>query len=337
MYRSPCGAYCVAIRGVRAGSTAFRDLGSRTVFRPDTVKGLIPVEFHPATLAFAFPNLLAPVEAVVHTVLTAVFHTVHNYGWSLVILALAVKLIIWPLGTMQYKSMLKMQVLQPKMKALQAKYKDDREKLNAATMEMYRENGTNPLASCLPSLLQLPILFSLYAAINADKPLFASQKWLWIGSPAAASVPNHILGTSLAAPDYLLLVLYIASMYFSVKFTSPPAMDEAAAQQQKIMSFVSPVMIGYMGFKFAWPSALIIYWLSFNLFSMAQQLYLIRKYPRPRADAVATVATQAKVSAKNGASRANANGSPALATDLDGTVAVKTTGGGSRAARRRRR
>lgn len=285
-------------------------------------------------MAFSFPNLLAPIVTLLHAVLTAIYHAVHNYGWSLILLALGVKTIFWPLNSMQYKSMLRTQELQPKLKALQAKYKNDREKLSAATMEMYKETGVNPLASCLPLLLQMPILFSLYTAINGDKALFASQKWLWIGSSVSERAPNHILATSLAVPDYALLVLYIVSMYFSVKFTSPPAMDEATAQQQKIMAFVSPAMIGYMGFRFAWPSALIIYWLSYNVFTMSQQLYLMRRFPRSAAAATAITTAGSGTTGTNGTARV-ALPSAALSAE-DATATIKTSGGGSRAARRRR-
>ncbi len=252
------------------------------------------MEFHYLPLV-AFPNLLAPIIGLLHMILSWIYGVVHNYGWSLIILAFAVKALFWPLNSMQYKSMLKTQLIAPQLKALQAKYKNDKERLNAETMALYKETGANPLASCLPLLLQMPILFSLYAAINGDRELFASQTWLWIGSPIANMVPQHVLATSLAAPDYVLLVLYIVSMYFSVKFTSP-ALDPAQAQQQRIMSFISPAMVGYMGFRFAWPSALIIYWLSFNVFTMAQQIYLMRRYPRPAMAGGMLVETPARAS-----------------------------------------
>ena len=233
----------------------------------------------PLVPLLAFGNVLQPIVDLLHAVLASIYHVVGNYGWSLILLAAIVKAIFWPLNTMQYKSMLKTQMVAPQIKALQQKYKNDKEKLNAETMALYKETGANPLASCLPLLLQMPILFSLYSAINGDKELFASQKWLWIGTSFANDSWKHVLAANLAAPDYVLLVLYIVSMYFSVRFTSP-AMDEQQAQQQKIMAFVSPAMVGYMGFKFAWPSALIIYWLAFNVFTMAQQLYNMRRFPR---------------------------------------------------------
>jgi YidC/Oxa1 family membrane protein insertase len=231
----------------------------------------------PALLAF---NPLAPIVTALHGVLTAINGVLHSYGWSLIALALLVKAVFWPLNTFQFKAMLKTQALAPQVKALQTKYKGDREKLNAETMKLYKETGANPLAGCLPLLLQMPILISLYQAINGDsKSLFAQSTWLWIGTEFSKHVPNGVLATNLAQPDYLLLALYVVSMYFSIRFTSP-AMDEQQAQQQRIMSFVSPVMVGYIGFRYHWASALLLYWLSFNVFTMAQQFYLINKYHR---------------------------------------------------------
>lgn len=293
------------------------------------------MEYPPPLLAFNF-NVLQPIVDLLHAVLASIYHVVGNYGWSLILLALIVKAIFWPLNTMQYKSMLKTQQVQPQIKALQQKYKNDKEKLNAETMALYKETGANPLASCLPLLLQMPILFSLYSAINGDRELFASQKWLWIGTPFSLTSPRHVLAANLAAPDYVLLVLYIVSMYFSVRFTSP-ALDEQQAQQQKIMAFVSPAMVGYMGFKFAWPSALIIYWLSFNVFTMAQQLYLMRRFPRTMPGMAgtagsATVVTAAKPAVTGGKAKAVALGDAAAAAE-----GGPATPGGSRAARRGRR
>ncbi len=292
---------------------------------------------YPLAPLLAFANVLQPIIDGLHFVLGSIYHVVGNYGWSLILLAAIVKAIFWPLNTMQYKSMQKSQAVAPQIKALQQRYKNDKTKLQAETMALYKETGANPLASCLPLLLQMPILFSLYAAINGDRPLFASQKWLWIGSPLSLHSPNHVLAANLAAPDYVLLVLYIISMYFSVRFTSP-ALDEQQAQQQKIMAFVSPAMVGYMGFKFAWPSALIIYWLSFNVFTMAQQLFLMRRYPR-QSFAGGAAGSAINVTPSKAALGAGGNGKatalPADSAPNDGTGA-QSQSGGSRAARRRR-
>ena len=283
--------------------------------------------FPVATLLLA-ANIIQPIVDLLHGVLAFIYGIVHNYGWSLILLALVIKVAFWPLNTMQFKAMLKTQQIAPKLKALQAKFKNDKERLNAETMALYKETGANPLAGCAPLLLQMPILISLYWAVISDKALFASQSWLWIGSSTALNSPYHILASSLAAPDYVLLGLYIVSMYFSVRFTSP-AVDPQQAQQQQIMAFVSPVMIGYLGFRYAWPSALIIYWLAYNVFTMSQQLYLIRKYhtnpaaigPHPEA---AALAATAQLPSSNGVTPGNA------------APAKGAGGGGSRAARKRR-
>ncbi|MBD5635455.1 MAG: membrane protein insertase YidC [Candidatus Eremiobacteraeota bacterium] len=288
-------------------------------------------------MALPFATLLAtnlvldPIVGVLHHVLGYIFGIVHNYGWSLLILAGLVKIAFWPLNTMQFKAMKKTQQIAPQLKALQARYKNDKEKLNQATMALYKETGANPLASCLPLLLQMPILISLYYAVLTDKAQFATQGWLWIGTAFAQNVPSHILAANLSKPDYVLLALYVVSMYFQVRLSSP-ALDPQQAQQQKIMAFVSPAMVAFLGFKYSWPSALIIYWLSFNVFTMAQQFFLMRKYR----DGI-------PLSGGGPAAAAPAlkGGAPAVQLASDAPLAVNagptTNGsGGSRSARKRR-
>jgi YidC/Oxa1 family membrane protein insertase len=282
---------------------------------------------------------LDPIVGVLHAVLGHIFDVVHNYGWSLMILAGAVKLVFWPLNTMQFKAMKKTQEIAPQLKALQARYKNDREKLNEATMALYKETGANPLASCAPLLLQMPILISLYYAVLTDKEQFATQGWLWIGTAFAASSPYHILAANLSVPDYILLAFYVVSMYFQVRLTSP-ALDPQQAQQQKIMAFISPAMVAFLGVKYHWPSALIIYWLSFNVFTMAQQFYLMRKYRGGLTPAaVAAGAAPAAIkSGSNGTSGSNGPGGSngALATGTDGTAPKAPGPGSSRSTRKRR-
>jgi len=270
-------------------------------------------------------NPLEPIVVALHALLTWLAAHLGNYGWSLVALAAIVKIVFWPLNTMQFKSMLKMQSLQPKVKALQQRYKGDKEKLNTETMKLYKESGTNPLAGCLPLLLQMPILFSLYWAVISDKALFAKSFWLWIGTPFSINSPYHVLAANLSLPDYSLLVVYIVSMYVSIRFTSP-AMDEQQAQQQKLMALISPVMIGYLGFQYKWPSALILYWLSFNVFSIAQQLFLINRYHR----------NPAPIGPHPESAPADGQTAKALTTTAAATPDLAGNGSGSRRRRRRR-
>jgi len=286
------------------------------------------LEFVPVSLLAA--SVLDPIVGALHELLTWLAQHLGNYGWSLIALAAIVKIVFWPLNSMQFKSMLKMQALQPKVKALQARYKNDREKLNEETMKLYKESGTNPLAGCAPLLLQMPILFSLYWAVIADKALFSKQTWLWIGTAFSMNSPLHVLAANLAQPDYVLLAVYIVSMYVSIRFTSP-AMDEQQAKQQRMMALISPVMIGYLGFQYKWPSALILYWLSFNVFSIAQQLFLINRYHRnpapigPHPELAAEALAVSDGQAKNPALPENAG------------VAVGANGASGSRRRRRRR
>jgi YidC/Oxa1 family membrane protein insertase len=210
---------------------------------------------------------------------------IHNLGVSLIILAALIRLVFWPLNTKQFKSMIAMQKLAPKIKALQARYKNDPQKLQTETMAMYKEAGANPLSGCLPLLVQYPFLIGVYWMVLQNKALYQNQDFLWIGSglsqhsPALFGVP--ILGASLAHADLILLVLYAASMYISVRYGSMPATDPQQAQTQKMMAIMSPLMLAFIGFKYQWPSALYIYWFSSNLFQMGQQFYLLRKYHEP--------------------------------------------------------
>ena len=221
-----------------------------------------------------FSALLDPFVHGLTWVLIQLTHVTHNVGWSLVLLAALIKIVLWPLSDRQYKSMQQMKRVQPKIQALQAKFKGDPQKLQQETMAFYKSEGVNPLAGCWPLVLQLPILFSVYWAITTQSDLFETTHWLWIGSPIAQSFPI-VFAQNLKDSDHFLLVVYAISMFFSVRL-STPSMDPTMQQQQRIMSYIYPVMFGVIGQR--WPSALIIYWLMFNLFTMAQQGYLMRKY-----------------------------------------------------------
>ena len=264
-------------------------------------------------MLLGFPNPFGPLfnslVVAMHAVIESVNGVVHNYGWSLILVAFGVTLVFYPFKVAAYRSMSKMQQLQPKIKALQKKYpgKDQKsvESLNAEMMALYKTEGVNPLGGCLPTLLPLPVLFSVYYAILQEKETFGNATWLWIGAPISKQF-SHIMATSLAQPDYLLLIFYMLSMYFTVRFASPPTTPEME-QQSKIMAFVSPAMIGYFGYQYHWPSGLLIYWIAFNLATTAQQFILMRQNgPKP------ALAGNAGSAEHNGAivAKAAANGTP---------------------------
>jgi YidC/Oxa1 family membrane protein insertase len=237
-----------------------------------------------------------PIVRALVVVLHLVHNVIPNYGWALVVLALLVRLAIWPLTTMQFKSMAEMQKVQPLVKQLQAKHKGDPQALNTAMMALYKEHKVNPLAGCIPMLIPFPILIGLYWAIQSQLGSFTNEHWLWIGTAISRQYPT-IFAQSLAVPDIALLVLYVVSMYFTVRYGSPPSTDPQQAQTQKIMAIMSPAMIAFFGFKYRWASALYIYWLAMNVFTVAQQYLMFRRFGLigPAARLAAAAALEAPV------------------------------------------
>ena len=223
---------------------------------------------------------LDPIVNTMWQIVTWIDKPINNYGWSLVILAALIRAVFWPLNTKQFQSMMKMQRVAPQIKKLQARYKDDTAKLQQETMALYKREGVNPLAGCWPMLVQWPFILSVYYVVISHTKAFENQNWLWIGSALSQAYP-HVLATSLAHSDVVLLVLYAVSMYLSVRFGSMPAADPQQAQTQRIMSFISPLMLGFFGWKYHWPSAMVLYWFSFNAFTMAQTFYMLRKFHEP--------------------------------------------------------
>lgn len=251
---------------------------------------------------------LDPIVNALYAVVQAIDKPVGNLGWSMVILAAIIRLVFWPLNTAQFKSMMKMQKVAPLMKRLQDRYKDDKQKLQQETMALYREHGVNPLAGCWPMLVQYPVIIAVYWVVLNNKAAFENQNWLWIGSAFsrlhATLVPVHaaaahagsaivehcigwcildkpVFGVNLGSPDLILILLYAFSMYLSVRYVSVPATDPQQAQMQRNMAIFSPLMLGFFGLKYGWPSAMVLYWFSYNILTMAQQFYLLRRYHQP--------------------------------------------------------
>ena len=235
--------------------------------------------------------LLDPIVWGLGQVVDFIHLGVPNLGLCLIILAFLIRLLFWPLNTAQFKAMMAMQKIAPQMKKLQEKYaKSDPQRYQKETMELYKSAGANPLAGCWPMLLQYPVIISVYYMVVAPsmhKPPLPSPyehtSFLWVnpGSPVLHFFGQNVFGASLAHPDLIFIVLYAASMYVSMRFTTMPPSDPAQANQMKIMQIISPLMIGFFAFKYNWPSAMVVYWLAFNVFTMGQQFYLLRKYHQP--------------------------------------------------------
>ena len=285
---------------------------------------------------FLATSWIDPIVNAVVAIVNAIDSVVHNRGWSLVIFALGLKMLFWPLNAKQFTSMIKMQQLAPQLKKLQEKYgKSDPQKYQQETMELYKRNGANPLAGCWPMLLQMPVLFSVYWAVIEQKKLYADQHWLWIGSPFTQHLPvlpvwkAPLLASSLALPDLALLVLYAISMYLIARYGSMPSTDPQQAKTQRLMAWISPLMLGYMGFRYQWPSAMVVYWFSYNAFTMGQQFYLLAKHHQPLSaiDNEHAITDQAPVVPPKSVS---ANGAKALPAARPGNKSSKSKKGAKR-------
>lgn len=198
-------------------------------------------------------------------VLRIIFELVNNYGMAIIIFTIFVKLLLLPLTIKQTKSTKAMQDMQPKLQEIQGKYKDKPEKQQQEIMKLYKEYKVNPLAGCLPLLIQMPILIGLFSVLREPvaSGVFDSQaafdaantKFLWVNS--------------LTNPDIVLAILSGASTFVMQKLMMPQDQQEGP---MKIMTYFMSGMMLFWGFTF--PAGLTLYWTVGNLFAIAQQ-YLV--------------------------------------------------------------
>ena len=184
-----------------------------------------------------------------------------SYGIAIIIMTIGIKAILEPLTAKQVKSMKGMQKLQPKMKEIQNKYKNDPQRAQQEIAKMYKELGVNPLSGCLPLLVQMPFLIAIFYALQGYPYDPAYESFLWLPSLGEA---DHL---------YILPVLSALSTFVMSKQTAQDATG-AGAGQQKIMQIFMPLFIGYISLNF--PSGLVIYWVVSNIFQMIQQFFIYR-------------------------------------------------------------
>jgi YidC/Oxa1 family membrane protein insertase len=180
-------------------------------------------------------------------------HLWGQYGLSILFVTIIIRLIILPLTLKQYKSSKKMQELQPEMKKLKEKYKDDAKKQQEETMKLFQSNGVNPLAGCFPVIVQMPILIALYQSIMRNQHIH-EHTFLWLN----LGKPDHF---------YILPLIAAATTFVQQKFMS----TQMNSQMQSLM-FIFPVLIFVMSMNFA--SALPLYWVYSNLFTIVQSYFI---------------------------------------------------------------
>jgi len=182
-----------------------------------------------------------------------------NWGWTIIVFTILIKLAFFPLSAAGYRSMAKVKLVTPKMQAIRERYKGDPAKMNQATMELYKQEKINPLGGCLPILVQMPVFIALYWVLQASVEIR--------GAPWVGWIHN------LAAPDpfFILPVLYAISMYITTKLNPAPA----DPMQAKMMLFM-PLAFSVMFFFF--PSGLVLYWVVNNVLSIGQQYVISKKF-----------------------------------------------------------
>jgi len=269
--------------------------------------GLMPLsgigDFFGAIMA----PLYAAISAVIvfaHWLWSHLFDPDSGLAWvlSIISLTIIVRTLLIPLFIRQINSARNMQLIQPKMKELQDKYGADRNRLGIETQKLMKEEGVNPMASCFPMLLQLPIFWALYrvlyaAAQNPDSPL----GYLFVHNPELVKSLNgaYVFGASLSQHFWLkdwsqfgatqvaaiIMILAMAATFFITqkqlmgKNMPPEAQTGQMAQQQKMMLYLFPVMYLFMGM--AIPVGVLVYWVTSNLWTLVQQWLLIRNNPTP--------------------------------------------------------
>ena len=237
---------------------------------------------------------------LVAQLLRLLYGITHNYGLAIILLTIIIRVVLYPLMQKQMVSMREMQKIQPLMKAIQSKYKNDKERLNKELMALYKVHKVNPMSGCLPLLIQMPILILLFQTLRKFEYLDPSGNisggFLWIANQVEVMVENiPTIVAGLAAPEQLIHLpgngifniqalgimpfLIGGSMWYQQKMTTAGsgASGGSAEQTQKMMTIMMPLMIGFMSFSL--PSGLTLYWLTSTLLGIGQQYLINKKMP----------------------------------------------------------
>ncbi len=203
-------------------------------------------------------GLLAIIAKPVFSLMTWLYTLLGNWGWTIIALTCLIKAAFYPLSAASYRSMAKMKQVAPRLAILKEKFGDDRQKLNAAMMEMYRTEKINPLGGCLPIVIQIPVFISLYYVLGSSVELRGAPWILWVHDLAVRD------------PYFILPAIMMGTMFLQMKLNPTPP----DPMQAKVMMFM-PLVFG--GMMFFFPSGLVLYWCVNNILSIAQQWYITQK------------------------------------------------------------
>lgn len=265
------------------------------------------------TIASLFSFITTPVSWVIvqfHTVYGALFGPDTGWAWglSIVSLVILIRICLIPLFVKQIKATRAMQTLQPEMKKIQERYKNDKQRQSEEMMKLYKETGTNPLSSCLPILAQSPFFFALYHVLNSianndtigvinESLLQSAQKAHIFGAPLAATFTDTAADaaaldasiTTVRIVTAIMIVLMSASQFYTQRQLMTKNVDTTVKtpfmQQQKMLMYIFPIMFAVFGINF--PVGVLVYWLTTNVWTMGQQMYVIHNNPTPGSKAQA--------------------------------------------------
>ncbi|MFG3656505.1 membrane protein insertase YidC [Streptomyces sp. NPDC047706] len=266
------------------------------------------------TIASLFSFITTPVSWVIvqfHSLYGAIFGPDTGWAWglSIVSLVILIRICLIPLFVKQIKATRAMQTLQPEMKKIQERYKNDKQRQSEEMMKLYKETGTNPLSSCLPILAQSPFFFALYHVLNSiasndtvgvinTRLLESAQKAHIFGAPLAAKFTDNAdkveaLGSSILdvrIVTAIMIVLMSLSQFYTQRQLMTKNVDTSVKtpfmQQQKMLMYVFPVIFAVFGINF--PVGVLVYWLTTNVWTMGQQMYVIHNNPTPGSKAQAS-------------------------------------------------
>ena len=219
-------------------------------------------------------NIFQPLIDLFNEVLVFLHDSVGlHYGMAIVVLTWLTRLVIVPLSVKQIRSMREMSAIQPQIKQLQEKYKDDRERMQREMMAIYKEHGVNPFASCLPLLLQLPVFLSLFYLLQGDEfteevTAAGDQAWFFIND-----LTEKATGSELA----ILLALYIGTS-LAAGFIST---GRNASTQQRMIGLGLPIVFGPIMVIYGFPAGLWVYWIATNIWTVGQQSVVKIWFPAP--------------------------------------------------------
>ncbi|MFE9257374.1 membrane protein insertase YidC [Streptomyces sp. NPDC006879] len=259
------------------------------------------------TIASLFSFITTPVSWVIvwfHKMYGAIFGPDTGWAWglSIVSLVIVIRICLIPLFVKQIKATRNMQALQPKMKAIQERYKSDRQRQSEEMMKLYKETGTNPLSSCLPILLQSPFFFALYRVLSSiasgdtigaiNEPLLASARKAHIfGAPLAAKFTDsasEVAALNASLTDVrivtaVMIILMSLSQFYTQRQLMQKNVDLSVKtpfmHQQRMLMYIFPLIFAVMGINF--PVGVLVYWLTTNVWTMGQQMYVINQNPTP--------------------------------------------------------